>query len=205
MFRVVLIILAIGGGTFYAGYQEYTMSGVSKPEPQTISAKQLEADGPGDNANVVISDFYLLDNFVYEGKDEQNWDKIWIPVVDLNGEYIQVLAAHMDEDGTYTSNPPPPEDLRIILRSSKIKNQNQLMQVHDGDLLAGLVINDIESLGAEEKGILRQSYPNVDLDACWILDHERKPSSPVKTYALMGGGILALLMGLGLGAASLKS
>ena len=200
MTRLKLVAIGIGAVLAWLGYQEFKLGAVASETPQTITCAELEATGPGDNAHVVMGDFVLLEQaFVYESRENSSrWDKIWIPALPLEGEFYQELLSLADSEGNLpTDNLPLPKTIRVIVRSSKVHNEGQLATIAGADTLQGLITNEIESLGSEERKLLTESYPGIDFDAVWILEHERKPSGKGKTWGLLGGGTLLVLLGLG--------
>ena len=66
----------------------------------------------------------------------------------------------------------------------------------DQDTIQGMVVNEIASLGSDEKKYLRQAYPGIDFARCWILEAGREPAGSGKMFALFGGGAALLLFGL---------
>ncbi|MGJ8653936.1 MAG: hypothetical protein ACSHX8_11730 [Opitutaceae bacterium] len=57
------------------------------------------------------------------------------------------------------------------------------------------MINRIESLDSEEAGLLRESFPHINLDEVWIVEEGRLPSSQGKSVGMMAGGGLLMLAG----------
>lgn len=200
MGRLKLIAIVVGAVMAWLGYQEFKLGAVASATPQTISCAELEASGPGDNAHVVMTEFLLLEQaFVYESRENSpRWQKVWIPALPLGGEFHQQLLTLVDSEGNLPPGDLPlPKTIRVIVKSSKVNNEAQLETVAGADTLQGLVINEIESLGSKERKLLTESYPGVDFDAVWILEHQRKPAGKGKTWGLLGGGTLLALVGLG--------
>lgn len=204
--RILLVLVVLGGFMTYWGYQEMSLASKTEPTPQAISCQDLSDSGPGDNANVEMSDFLLCTmSYVYEGigSSDTVYKTVWIPAVPLNGEYHQKLLALLDDEGNLTSEPPMPRSLGVLVKTSKASSDNAIVDLADQDTLSGLVINEIASLGSDEKKILVDSYPGVDFDKVWIIEHGREPAGAGKTYGLMGGGLAMIVVGLGIGASSM--
>ena len=181
--------MLIGGiALAWYGYKELRLSGEAKAEPQTITCEALGRDGYGDNAHVKMTDFLLSSaGYVYEEKKGGGWETVWIPVVPLNGPYAEMLRG-LPED----AEAPAPKTFHVILQTSHASNAKRLGVIAGEDDVRGVVINEIDSLDSETRKLLRQSYPGIDLEKCWIVEHKRKTK---------GAGISLLLLVLGLGLA----
>jgi hypothetical protein len=206
MYRIVIAMIVLGGVLTYWGYQEMSLASKTDPTPQEITCQELSDSGPGDNAHVVMSDFLLCTMaYVYEGVGDSDtaYKTVWVPAVPLGGAYHQMLLSMLDDEGNLQGNMPLPRDLAVLVKTSKVTSGEALDRLADRDTLSGLVINEIASLGSQEKKILIDSYPGVDFDKVWILEHGRKPAGAGKMYGLMGGGLALMLVGLGIGASGM--
>jgi hypothetical protein len=201
MFRIKLAMIIGGIVLAVIGVQEWRLAQATKETPQTISCADLSAKGPGDNANIVLTDSLICgDSFVYEAKkNNPTWNKIWVPVVPSNGEYIQQIQKMLIEGGGKINGPvPPPQNIKVILKSSKVPGQGELAALCDQSSITGLVTNKIESLGAKERKMLEESYPGTDFTQCYIVDHDRKPAGMGQVAGYTGGGLLLTLVGVGM-------
>lgn len=197
-FKIIVLIVA-GGVLLYIGLREFRMMQAAAAEPQTISCAELEKNGPGDNSHVIMEDFILLEQaFVYAAETGSNtWTQLYIPALPIGGAYHLQILSMRDENGQLPENTPIPENIGIIVKSEHISGEDELATLAESDTLQGLVINTIKSLGSEEKRLLEQSYPGIDFEACWIIEHKRQPPGMGKVAALAGGGIALLFAGLG--------
>jgi hypothetical protein len=199
MTRLKLVVLGVGAFLAWSGYQEWKLGSNASETPHVIACAELEASGPGDNVHVVLSDFLLSEQaFVYEARENSTrWDKVWIPAVPLGGEYHQQLLRFVDDEGMFvTDDLPLPKSFRIIVKSPRIHTEQELAAVADADTLQGLIVNEVESLGSEERRLLAESYPGIDLDNVYILEHGRQPSSKGKSFGFLGSGALLLMFGV---------
>jgi hypothetical protein len=64
----------------WLGLKEFELQRRSRAEPQVISCEKLLAQGPGDNLHIILTDFALLPDFVYE-HEMDHWKGAWVPVV----------------------------------------------------------------------------------------------------------------------------
>jgi hypothetical protein len=172
---------------WYLAYQDYQLRKTSSAEPQAITCRALIDKGPGENVNVVLTDYQFLgDQFVvryhYDKGDlnkPQTWDKVWIPVVP---------ADEVKADA---------QKVAVILGTRKISSAQQLQPLEKAGRLEGMVVNDISSLPPEEVKLLRKSYPQVDFSKCWIIEHERTHEGTTRGI-LIGSvcGLSLVLIGL---------
>ena len=65
-----------------------------------------------------------------------------------------------------------------------------------GKTIQGLVTNEVQSLHSEERKLLRETFSTVDFDSVLLLQEGRKPVSPAGYMGTMGGGVIAVLLGL---------
>jgi hypothetical protein len=187
MFRIIIILVVAGGALIFFGYQELRLSRVAKETPQTIPCADLAARGPGDNAHITLTDFDLGANYVYEGRSEtSSWTKAFVPAIPRVKNLAEALQAK--------SSP----QIKVIIKSSKVRSKSDMDSLALTSTIQGLVTNEIESLGRDERKLLKESYPAVDFDKVWILDHGRQPAGTGKVFAFLGGGTALAAAAIGL-------
>jgi hypothetical protein len=198
--RIMVVVIIFGAVLGFLGFKEWRLGQVASPTPQKITCAQLERNGPGDNAHVEMSGFLLCPSgFVYKGKkgDSSTWSVIWVPAVPLDGEYVRQMKQAVASRGDQAlENFPPPKNVKLIVKSSHVRNQQEFEQFGDRGSLGGLIVNKVESLGSEERNLLASSYPGIDFSTCYILEEGRKPKSAGAAAGMMGGGGLLVLGGL---------
>ena len=179
MFRIKLVVIIGGIALFVFGAFEWQLKMVAKETPQTIPAAQLAANGPGDNANVRVTNFYICaENFVYE-EDEKthDWSKVWVPLVPAGQS-------------------PDMGNVRIIVQDKICRSEFDVAGMNGAPSINGLIVNRISSLGKEERNLLSETYPGTDFSTCYILDRDRQPMSSAGVLGMMGGGGFVALLGL---------
>jgi hypothetical protein len=184
-----LLVFGIGGVVFgamsaYFGFKERDIAASSSQTPETISLKNLIARGPEGNANIILTDFALCDNFVVETK-RGSWKGVWVPVVSKD-------AAGPDGRGG------SPTAFKAVIFSTKVRNEGQVYERLSQPQLPGLVTNKIMSLDGDQKKLLKESYPQTDFSTCLIIHEGREPASETKSGLMIYGGIGAVVVGLGL-------
>ena len=204
MFRFFIAVIV--GGCFLAffGVQEFRLASGTKSTPQAITVAQLEADGPGDNAYVELTEFALMPNMVYqENKSGTKWAKVWVPATPLDGDYLRAMAAlyaEAEASGVPVSPaaeaavPVPP--VRVVVRSDDIEDESGLDALAAQDTIRGLVVNRTEGLGKDEAKMLADGYPGSDMTKAWIVDVGREPKGYATSGAMTLGGLLLIGGGL---------
>jgi len=186
MVRFGIALLVVGGVMGFFGIQECRLRSAASTTPQEISLKDLIAHGPENNAHVIVKDYSLCENFIYEKPEKSNadtWNKVWIPAVpaQANAQQKNGLAAK-------------PNHVDALIKSKHVHKESELARLA-GPTVQGMVVNKIESLGSEEKKKLSETYPGTDFSKCLIIEEGREPAGPGKLAALVGGGLLLLLVG----------
>ncbi len=181
--RLGIAGLVLGGMLLFAGYHEWQLGSGASSQPQELTLQQLIDRGPDGNANVRVSDFTLGDNFAYfSDHSDVYWTRVLIPAVPNT----------MGEQAAHVLIP------KVIVKSTHVHDDNEMDAIHERTQLQGLVINRIESLSKDERGILAQDYPGIDFDHCIILEEGRTPSNGSMLFLMGGGGLALLLVGGGL-------
>lgn len=203
----IAIALVIGGAVLaFFGYNESKLASAADTEPQTITAADLIANGPGDNAHVRVTDLYILDSYAYEGPDDgsDTYDKLWVPAiamddpwaVDIETKVEEAIAANPENpDFTAIDQIPYPTDLGLVIYTKDVGNAVAFDGFYQETELQGLIINEIENLKGDELSNLKQGYPSLDASKVLILEHNRKPKSGGTTMLMMVGGVLLILAG----------
>ena len=197
MSNLKLILIALGGLLVFMAYEESKLTGVASETPREMTVAELYESGPGDNAHVLLDEFLFATDFVYES-DKGSWSKVWVPALPLNGTYHQEVMAMLGEDDEIPEGAvlPSPTDVRLLVKSSHVDDMREFEELADRDRIGGLIVNEIESLGGDERKLLQESYPTIDFDRCWILDHDRKPKTMAGVAGLGAGGVGLLGVGL---------
>jgi hypothetical protein len=190
-FRIIGVIGGIGLG-FY-GFREMRLAQAAKPEPQKITCQALSEKGPGDNAHVIMTDAFLVTgSFAIQTKEKtqnaSSWEKAWIPAVPMDSDYAKRWeAAEIGESVA------PPTTFRVLVQTGK-GNDAAMERLVEQHVIEGTVINEIDSIDKGIEKLLRDSYPGVDVDRCWILEMGRKPmgSGPALGFLAGGAALIAL-------------
>ncbi|MDJ0848593.1 MAG: hypothetical protein QNK04_09465 [Myxococcota bacterium] len=94
---------------------------------------------------------------------------------------------------------PRPDDFALLVKTFRHKSVGSLPDANwaEGTPVRGLVVNRIYELKDDEEELIRQSFPGVSLERLLVLEEGRTPASERKAFAMMGGGALLAVVGLG--------
>lgn len=196
MSRLILAMIIGGGACVFMAVQDMRLRSMADEKPQSISCADLQANGPGDNLHITMQDFLLCEfAYVYEKQAGGNWSNVWVPAVPVGGEFHKLLLSQVDQDGNFVGEIQLPSDVNVIVQAKDVENESELQQLAAQESLQGMVINLISSLGSTEKELLKESYPSVDFDNCYILEVGRTPASAGKLLGFGVGGLALMVAG----------
>jgi hypothetical protein len=188
MIRASIGCLVIGVVLTYFSVKEWRLSRASSASPEEITLKALIARGPRGNPNIILTEFVPCPNIVYQsyqtGKHGDNWTKVWVPILPEDEGIAQIKQG-----------PNTITNFQAIIVSTNAKNELELGRRLDQPKLRSMVMNELHSLGSEEKKLLAQSYPNTDFSKCLIIEEGREPAGSVSVFLLTAGSGMAGLAG----------
>jgi hypothetical protein len=187
LYRAVWVVLVLGVIAIGYSLVEMRLALGASEKPQRLTLAQLAANGPGDNAHVVLTDFALCDGYVclvkvgrYErltdGTDTKNrrWEGVFVPVVPLSPEVQQ-------QQGRGAA----PANVRVLLLSYTVHGEADLDRLGAQPEVRGMVINSIKSLDGKTESLLREMYPGTDFSTCLIFQEKRKPTATMASLLLV--------------------
>jgi hypothetical protein len=146
---LILVIAGIGGA--YRTYNEWQVGATATAAARPVTLQELAANAA--NPHVQIRAFDFARKFAYsKRKHDTDFTKVWIPIVAKGSS-----------------------EIRVVVRTSKVRNLAELEKFCAQTTLQGLIINDIDSLPAEYAAELRKCYPETDFTKCLIVDEGRQP------------------------------
>jgi hypothetical protein len=195
----VLLIPLIG--IFYCGsraFDEKALAASTKAEPQRISCARLGSEGPGDNDYIILTDFVTGPVFACDEEgaflravDKRSIRRAWLPAFPASAAPASVIAPADPASSPSSTNTSP----RVILYLSDTKQDSDLDRVRSAKTLQGVVVNRIGTLRIDTQKVLKEAYPNIDAEHCWVLEVGRTPDGATAFYA-WGAGAVAILVGL---------
>jgi hypothetical protein len=184
--RAVIGLAVVGIGLMLWGGMEWHLGRGASSKPERITLKQLIARGPDGNPNIILTDFELGDNFVYEEKDGR-WTGVYVP------------AFPAGEPKAAGGPGQPPAAIKAVIFSLHVHSQAEVDSVLAKRELPALVTNRIRSLGSEEERLLQNHYGGgIDTKKCLLIQEGRTPMSGAVLALIFGGGLLCLLGAVGI-------
>jgi hypothetical protein len=174
------VILLVWGG------MEWNLGRGASSKPERISLQQLIARGPEGNPNIILTEFELGDNFVYETKNG-SWTGVYVPAMPT-GQAKPAMAPGQ-----------PQAPIKAVIFSLNVHSEHEIGTVLGKRELPALVTNRIRSLGSEEKRLLEQHYgAGIDVDHCLLIQEGRTPMNGALLALMFGGGLLLLAASAGI-------
>ena len=207
---LALILMGIGGCMVYYGFLENRLSGDASVEPVEVSLADLEAGEPLPDAHIKIGLHHRMYAIsVYEHEDDGSgrlrsdttvyWT--YYPIISHDHPYIRSLVELEEEYGSLDKIPdrewPPLGEVAVVVKSELFSTYGEIPRERRyTEAIEGMVINEIESLGEEEKKLLSDGFPKMDFDKILILEEYRRPISTAGVVAIITvGSILVILPG----------
>ena len=208
MIRLMLGLMFVGGFLVFLGYKELSLASSADDEPQTITAADLIANGPGENAHVIVTDLFIMDDGIIESYEDSpdRFTKIWVPACSMDepwiGDYLRVVefayeSNPSDPDFSSMNNVDMPTDFRLLIISDEVESEGEMDEFVRGEVVQGLIVNGVNLIGQENMDLLREKYPDADEGNVLILEHNRAPASMGKVLLFFVGGFALLLVGPG--------
>jgi hypothetical protein len=213
---IALTFLLSCGGTCLSvwGWLEWRVGQHSTAEPVAVDLAALEAGEPLPSNHVTIGPHYACyEASVYEylkDKDSHATPEArtklsycLYPIVSMKDPQAQKLVRLQEQFGSLKKVPddvklPQIEQFAVVVKTERFKTVGDIPDdtVRREESVQGLVINEIRSLKADEKRLLEEQFPTVDLKKVLLLEEGRRPSSSAVAGAAMVGGIGLLAVGV---------
>lgn len=175
-----IILFGVGIFLIVEGVKERSLASAASAAPEEISLTALIARGPDSNPNIILTDYALGDDIIVKSRSG-SWTGAWVPAIP-------------GKPGP--ERPHKPQVLQAVIYSSQARNAEELYQRCEQTKLRALLVNKIQSLEPDERGLLERSYPGTDFSKCLIIHEGREPAGTGKVLLMVGGGILLSLAAL---------
>jgi len=213
MFKLKIAAIVGGGMLAYFGYQELQISSNTSSEALPVNLAELETgEVTLENNFIQLNDIWgVTPEMVYyyeypEGasaddvKPEYKVDYCYLPLISQTHSYnvaCDALIAKYPDGNIPADEEPKFESFAVLLKTNDYKTIGDLPENWlELESIEGMVINQINSFKEDEKTLILGSFPNLDFDKVLVLEKDRQPSSPVKSYGMIGGGGLLSIAGL---------
>ncbi len=214
MFRIVIAMIIGGGILAFMGGRDLALSSQCSSDPVLHDLSDLEQGGEIDNPHIKFGEHVAAYGgmiYEYEQKEGQGnavhngtkLTKAYYGIVSLDHPFIQEYnkLAERENNGEEIADSEFPDfkNFTVLVKTKRYKTLGQMpedmLALEDG--ISGVVINQIESLDTEEKYLIRNSFPEVDIDKILILEEGRTPNTLIN-IAMLGGGIVLIIAGAGI-------
>lgn len=159
------------------GAEEYHLSTQSSQEPEEISLRALIKRGPEGNPNIILTDFSLFEEYVYQKKRlSGKWTKVWVPIIPTDG----------DEDAAGKS-----AAIRAFIYSEDVGSEEEVRQRFDKPGLRGMLNPNAPTPGIISSGLIKRSL-GTELSQCLIIEEGRAPAGVLKLILYSLGCVLLI-------------
>jgi len=212
MFRVKIALVVIGGILCYFGYREFSVSRGATKDPLTVELMNLEKDSETGNSNLAVGEHWAIyPAVVYEyetsspGEQVSDTSKVnfaYYPIISDKHQFFKkmmvLVAQYGDVDSIPEKSFPSVDEFTVLVKTKRFGTVGSIPMDDWGEEkgVTGLVINRIKTLKGEERDLIQQSFPKVDLDKVLILEEGRTPTSSAGALGMIAGGALLIAMGI---------
>lgn len=163
--RYVLMVfpLMLAGLCAVFGIQEYALSARSSQQPEETSLRDLIKRGPGGNPNIILKDFSIFEDYVYE-KRFGEWKRVWVPIIPTGSDDVALSK----------------RAIRAFLYSEDLRNDKEVRQRFGKAKLRCMVNPEAPKPGIIGSILIEKSYPGTKSSDCIIIEEGKEPASPLK-------------------------
>ncbi|QDU90770.1 hypothetical protein Pla175_41830 [Pirellulimonas nuda] len=212
MFRTKALVVLGGAVLAYFGIQELRVGMSSTPEPVGVDLAEVESGAIIDNNHWLLSEHVaVFGAAIYEyekwtgngGKELDERTKCtwcYYPVMSYDHEYVRTISALEAEYGSLDKltdqELPALDGFKVLVRTKEFKTVGDIPSGLEGrNSVQGLVVSRIEGLGSDEKKLMSEGFPGLDLDDLLLLEAGRRPTSVAASSGMIAGGVALLVAG----------
>ncbi|MGE3181505.1 MAG: hypothetical protein AB7N71_07740 [Phycisphaerae bacterium] len=194
-------IIAFGGICLFGkGIFEARLADKAFAEPQDITCYQLGLQGPGDNAHVRMSDFILLEDYVYT-EGAFGWEGAYVPAIsqeDINRQVAAHWRVPIEEIGslTYEQRNAALVALRnsfkfhVIVSFPQAGDAGYVSNRFEDEVLQGVVLGSVPE---DVQRLLAGGFDGIRMGDCHVLEYGREPRTAASIQNFFWGGGAAIL------------
>ena len=204
MFRIKIAMIIGGGVLAFFGIQEFRVSSGTSSAPEEVQLLQLEGGQIPENSHLKVGPHYAIyAGSIYEYEESKysasstpsNSAKVnvcYYPIVSKSHPFVEAVER---EDDFFEF-----DQIAGLVKTKRFKKIGSIPEdlLADESNVQGLVVNRVDSLDKEEKKLLKENFPKVDIDRVLILEEGRQPSSLLKSGGMIMGGLALIAVGIGL-------
>lgn len=212
--KLKIVIIVLGAIVGYNGYKEWNVSRGTSINPDVVALSELEKSPDISNNHLRVGahtavyaacvyEYRMEDGDTGEPTSETTVTHTYYPIISGDHPHILAINGLVEKYGDVDRVPdeewPEFEQFTVLVKTGRFETIGDIPdEWTDCETLQGLVINRIYSLSEEEKDLIQESFPAMDFDSVLILEEGRTPTSSSKVGAMMGGGVVLILIGIGL-------
>lgn len=168
------------------GFKEFLASRNTDSEPSSMIVSKLERNPKLSNNFITLKDYYCIyEKKVFKDDREK----------DLKGAkhlyYPAISSKTARKYGSGTGIMNNMKDCKVLIKTSKYHKRTPPKGIKEGKNMDGLVISS-SSLKNSEKVKLRKLFPKINFNKVIIVEEDREPSSLLKTFSMMIGGVFLI-------------
>lgn len=186
------IFLLAGLGLVGNGLNEWRHNAAREAGAQPRTCAELAVSGPGDTARIRLTDFLLCTGGFAREEDVGRWTNVWIPAVPRGGAHHEKVLGDPPPDGRI----PAPSRVVVLVRLRDVIGQQSVDLLAEKNEIAGHVARGVADLDAESRALLEKTFPESELDECWIVEAGREPEGWGAIGGSLAGGVVLLALGL---------
>lgn len=189
-------------GAIGIGVKAYTESGITEvafAEPSDITCYQLGMAGPGENHHVRMTDFILLDQYVFESNGG-SWNGAYVPAIsqeDINRQIAGHWRVPFEEVGNLTYEQRNDAlvalqgsfKFRVIVSFPEAGNAGYVDNRAEEEVLQGIVLGKVPE---DVRSLLSDGFTGFRMAECQVLEYGRKPKDAraIQNYWWGSGALL---------------
>ena len=214
----VALFVLFGVGAASHGWMEWAASRDAAAEPVEVDLARLENGASPPNPHVRIGPhvacYYCT---IGEFKTDKRRGRrkadaatrlthCFYPILSTAHPFVQKINDLAEKHGGLDKIPedeelPAIDQFAVIVKTERFKKFSDIPDVPQRreEQVQGLVINTIRPLGAKEKNLLKEEFPNMDFGKVLVVEEARRPSSWAWCATFLYGGVALIGVGLLLG------
>ena len=212
---IIKLAMIVGGGFLaFMGFQEFKVSKGTAGGPAAVDLAALESGSVevtnphvkvGPHMSAYWDCIYEYEQSKYDSGEpgpDAKVNYVYYPIISVEHPYVGEVAAFQEKYAEVDQLPadaliPKISAPAIVVKTNVFKTIGEIPNdMLKTQALEGLVINRIASLKSEEEDLLRQGFGNFNAEKVLILEEGRKPASKGKSFGIMGGGGVLILLGI---------
>jgi hypothetical protein len=208
MLRFTFGLIGLGGVLCFIGYQDFKASEGAAAEPQAASLIKLEHGIDPPNKHIEIGEHVAVyDALVYTYEEEGFSSEVdestriqycFYPIVSLAHPFVTTVLGSDGKPLHEEITSENLEDFKVVIRTGRFDKVGDLPRhtLAREEKVSGLIFNGWGSLDAEDKRLLKEMFPKVELEKLIIVHENRQPASTAFSFGMIGGGGLLAIVGV---------